>query len=263
MLPLSAHSIRASERTPHPALAEVELSVVIPVCNEQENVRPLGLEVAAALANGAPYEIVYVDDGSTDDTAASVRALHAELPQVRLIRHAVRCGQSAAIRTGVLAARAAWIVTLDGDGQNDPNDIPAFLAALRSDQSGTLKMVVGNRVSRQDTWLRRVSSRVANRVRARLLSDGTPDTGCGIKLFHRQTFLRVPAFKHMHRFLPALFQREGAQVLSLPVHHRPRTHGISKYGLRNRLWVGIVDLFGVRWLIARSQRTQAREDELP
>lgn len=248
---------------PQYALAQVALSVVIPVCNEQENIRPLGTELAAVLAHSLPYEIIYVDDGSTDETAAKVRELHAEVPQVRLVRHTTRCGQSAAICSGVRAARSDWILTLDGDGQNDPADIPALLQALESDQSGTLRMIVGNRVSRQDTWLRRISSRIANSIRARLLNDGTPDTGCGIKLFHRATFLQVPAFRHMHRFLPALFQREGAKVISIPVRHRPRTRGNSKYGLNNRLWAGIVDLFAVRWLMLRSQRPEIVEEQLP
>jgi dolichol-phosphate mannosyltransferase len=248
----------------HCAPANVALSVVIPVCDEQENVRPLGLEIAGVLASlRTPYEIIYVDDGSTDATAASVRDLHAEVRQVRLVRHRTRCGQSAAIRTGVRAARAEWTLTLDGDGQNDPADIPAFLAALQSDRSGTLRMIVGNRISRQDTWLRRISSRIANSIRARLLKDGTPDTGCGIKLFHRDTFLQVPSFRHMHRFLPALFQREGAKVVSIPVHHRRRTRGTSKYGVHNRLWVSIVDLFAVRWLIRRNQRPKIMEEQLP
>lgn len=245
-----------------PASAQVALSVVIPVCNEHENIRPLGLEIATVLANSIHYEIIYVDDGSTDATAARVRDLHREVPQVRLIRHAKRCGQSAAICTGVRAARGDWIVTLDGDGQNDPADIPALLTALKSDRSGELRMIIGNRVSRQDHWLRRISSRVANGIRARLLNDGTPDTGCGIKLFHRETFLQVPSFRHMHRFLPALFQREGTKVLSIAVHHRPRTRGTSKYGIHNRLWVGIVDLLAVRWLMRRSQHVQITEEQL-
>ena len=253
---LTAHEV-------HCAPANVALSVVIPVCDEQDNVRPLGLEIAGVLASlRTPYEIIYVDDGSTDATAANVRDLHAEVGQVRLVRHRTRCGQSAAIHTGVRAARAEWILTLDGDGQNDPADIPAFLAALQSDRSRALRMIVGNRISRQDTWLRRISSRIANSIRARLLKDGTPDTGCGIKLFHRDTFLQVPSFRHMHRFLPALFQREGAKVVSIPVHHRRRTRGTSKYGVHNRLWVSIVDLFAVRWLIRRNQRPQIMDEQL-
>jgi dolichol-phosphate mannosyltransferase len=151
---------------------------------------------------------------------------------------------------------------LDGDGQNDPADIPLLLSRLNEDDTGTVKMIAGNRVTRRDTWLRRFSSRIANRVRAAMLGDGTPDTGCGLKVFHRATYLSVPTFKHMHRFLPALFLREGARIVSLPVNHRPRTRGSSKYGLHNRLWVGIVDLLGMRWLMHRGQRTIVTEEKL-
>jgi dolichol-phosphate mannosyltransferase len=231
----------------HFAPAHIALSVVIPVCNEQENVRPLGLEITAVLASlKTSYEIIYVDDGSTDATATNVRDLHADVRQVRLVRHHTRCGQSAAICTGARVARAEWILTLDGDGQNDPADIPAFLAALESDRSGALRMIIGNRVARQDTWLRRISSRIANRIRARLLKDGTPDTGCGIKLFHRQTFLQLPSFRHMHRFLPALtvcaayigathrrrdeviVPRRRASSAHTAKHHRYRAHSPAR-----------------------------------
>lgn len=159
------------------------------------------------------------------------------------------------MQTGVRAARGEWIVTLDGDGQNDPADIPVLLQALeQGGSSADLKLIVGNRKSRRDPWLRRVSSRIANAVRRRMLRDNTPDTGCGIKLFHRETFLQLPAFNHMHRFLPALFQRAGARVMSVEVRHRSRTHGRSKYGLGNRLWVGIVDLFGAQRYPATFER---------
>jgi dolichol-phosphate mannosyltransferase len=245
-----------------PTLADPTVSVVIPVCNEADNVRPLTLEIIAALGRSMPYEIIFVDDGSTDATAANVRAIGAEFRQVRLLKHGARSGQSAAITTGVRAALGEWIVTLDGDGQNDPADIPMLLKRLAEDGSGDIKMVSGHRVARQDTWLRRFSSRIANTVRAAMLGDGTPDTGCGLKAFHRATYLSLPAFKHMHRFLPALFLREGARVVSIPVHHRPRTQGRSKYGVHNRLWVGIVDLLGMRWLMHRSQRTVVTEEEL-
>ena len=230
----------------------MKLSVVIPVCNEADNVGPLAREIQAALANHQPFEIIFVDDGSTDGTAAAIQAARAEgISEIRLLQHSRRSGQSRAVCTGVEAAQAEWVATLDGDGQNDPADIPELLQALgRADPS--LKLVMGNRTTRKDTWLRRISSRVANRVRGGLLRDGTPDTGCGIKLMHRDTFMRLPWFNHMHRFLPALYQRAGARVVSVPVRHRPRTRGVSKYGLNNRLWVGIVDLFGVRWLILRN-----------
>lgn len=227
-----------------------QVSVVIPVCNEADNVVPLAREIHAAL--GAT-EIIFVDDGSTDGTAAAVRAARGEMPGVRLLRHSRRSGQSAAVLNGVRAAHHAWVATLDGDGQNDPADFPAMIAALQAATAAgrDVRLVMGNRVTRKDTWLRRLSSRVANGVRAWLLGDGTPDTGCGIKLMHRATYLELPAFDHMHRFLPALYQRHGARVVSVPVNHRPRTRGTSKYGLHNRLWVGIVDLVGVMWLRAR------------
>jgi dolichol-phosphate mannosyltransferase len=230
-----------------------DLSVVIPVCNEVDNVLPLADEIAEALEDHCTFEILFVDDGSVDGTADAVRRAHATIPQVRLLRHSRRSGQSAAVHSGVRFARAEWVATLDGDGQNDPSDLPAMLAArdaVRRSEPEVL-LVMGNRVTRRDTWLRRLSSRVANAVRGGLLGDGTPDTGCGIKLMHRATFLELPFFDHMHRFLPALYQRHGARVISIPVSHRPRTLGKSKYGLHNRLWVGIVDLFGVMWLKAR------------
>jgi dolichol-phosphate mannosyltransferase len=232
---------------------DLQVSVVIPVCNEQDNVLPLAREIHSALAGRYRHETIFVDDGSTDGTAAAVRAARLDgMPQIRLISHAVRSGQSAAVATGVRAARAPWIATLDGDGQNDPADIPSLLDRAGEANSSRLRLVMGNRTTRRDTWLRRMSSRVANGVRGRLLRDGTPDTGCGIKVFDRAVFLDMPRFDHMHRFMPALFQREGYEVVSVPVNHRERTRGKSKYGLHNRLWVGIVDLFGVMWLIRRA-----------
>jgi dolichol-phosphate mannosyltransferase len=237
------------------------VSVVIPVCNEQDNVLPLAREIHAALAGRHPFETLFVDDGSTDGTAQAVRSARSDgMPEVRLIRHAVRSGQSAAVATGVREARARWIATLDGDGQNDPADIPKLLDALRGGASPRLRLVMGNRTTRRDTWFRRLSSRVANAVRGGLLEDGTPDTGCGIKVFDRSVFVDMPRFDHMHRFMPALFQREGYEVISVPVNHRERTRGKSKYGLHNRLWVGIVDLFGVKWLIRRAS-PRVRIDE--
>jgi dolichol-phosphate mannosyltransferase len=229
------------------------ISVVIPVCNEEDNVIPLAREIEAALRGSHPFEILFVDDGSTDGTAEAVRDARRAIPEVRLLRHSRRSGQSAAVASGVRRARGEWIATLDGDGQNDPGDFPAMLDALAAARGSDpeVRLVMGNRVTRRDTWLRRLSSRVANGVRGWLLDDGTPDTGCGIKLMHRDTFLELPFFDHMHRFLPALYQRQGAKVISVPVNHRPRTRGTSKYGLNNRLWVGIVDLYGVMWLKSR------------
>lgn len=228
------------------------LSVVIPVLNEAENVETLAREVRVTLKQYGPFEIIFVDDASTDSTAERILAIRQhDLPEIRLLRHSLRCGQSIAVWNGVKAARAEWIVTLDGDGQNDPADIPELLKA-REEGSSDLRLIMGNRKGRQDSWIRRVSSRVAYGVRNSFLHDETPDTGCGIKLFHRDTFLSLPVFDHMHRFLPALFQRAGTRVISVGVHHRPRLRGYSKYGVWNRLWVGIVDLFGVRWLIRRA-----------
>ena len=245
----------------HPERA-LDVSVVIPVCNEQDNVEPLAREIHAALSGRWSFETIFVDDGSTDGTAAALLAARAAgLPEIRLLRHAVRSGQSAAVATGVRAARAPWIATLDGDGQNDPADIPKLLEAAQADRGGRLRLVMGNRTTRRDTWLRRLSSRVANGVRGGLLKDGTPDTGCGIKVFDRAVFMDMPRFNHMHRFMPALFQREGYQVASVPVNHRERTRGTSKYGLHNRLWVGIVDLFGVMWLIRRASRRVAVSED--
>ena len=242
--------------------AGFDVSVVIPVCNEQDNVLPLAREVHAALEGRYRYETIFVDDGSTDGTAEAVRAARRDgMPEIRLIRHSVRSGQSAAVATGVREARAPWIATLDGDGQNDPADIRNLLEAARTATSPRLRLVMGNRTTRRDTWLRRLSSRVANGVRGWMLKDGTPDTGCGIKVFDRTVFMDMPRFNHMHRFMPALYQREGCEVVSVPVNHRERTRGQSKYGLHNRLWVGIVDLFGVMWLIRRaSPRIRIDED---
>jgi dolichol-phosphate mannosyltransferase len=229
----------------------VELSVVVPVCNEAENVEPLAREIDAALA-GMAYEMIFIDDGSTDDTARILQGLKSALPALRVLRHSFRSGQSAAVASGVRAARAKWIATLDGDGQNDPADIPKLLAARELPENRGVLLFMGNRkASRRDTAFRKLQSSIANGVRSSLLGDGTPDTGCGIKLFSREQFLELPRFDHMHRFLPALFQRHGSRVISVPVSHRPRTRGTSKYGMLNRLWVGIVDIAGVMWLRRR------------
>jgi len=229
----------------------VELSVVVPVCNEAENVEPLAREIDAAL-RGRSYEMIFVDDGSTDETAANLLKLKGSLPALRVLRHSFRSGQSAAVASGVRAARAPWVATLDGDGQNDPADIPGLIAARDSSAGRGVQLFMGNRTaSRKDTAYRRLQSRIANGVRSGLLGDGTPDTGCGIKLFSRDVFMDLPRFDHMHRFLPALFQRQGARVISVPVSHRQRTRGTSKYGMLNRLWVGIVDIVGVMWLRKR------------
>ena len=231
----------------------LKLSVVVPVHNENENLRALIEEIETAVAQLTDHEILYVDDGSTDDTLARLQALKQEFPRLRVLRHQTCCGQSTALRTGIQAAKGTVIATLDGDGQNDPTNIPAMLAAWQElkRQSATA-LVAGYRRNRKDTGWRKFSSRFANRIRAGLLRDETPDTGCGLKLFDRDLFLAMPYFDHMHRFLPALAQRAGSRVISVEVNHRPRTRGQSKYGTWHRLWVGIWDLLGVMWLQRRA-----------
>jgi dolichol-phosphate mannosyltransferase len=226
------------------------ISVVVPVRNEAPNIAPLIGEIRAALAD-LPYEVIYVDDGSTDDSAVVLARAASEAPLVRR-RHAVSCGQSAAIVTGVRAAQAPWIATLDGDGQNDPADIPALFS--RAQVEGPMVLIAGHRTQRRDSATKRLASRFANRLRAALLRDATPDTGCGLKVFARETFLSLPAFDHMHRYLPALFIRAGGRVISVPVRHRPRLRGTSHYGTLDRALVGIVDLAGVAWLQRRWKR---------
>jgi len=230
------------------------LAVVVPVKNEAENIVPLIDEIARSLADRVEFEIVYVDDGSTDATISILRRERAARPYLRVLRHAQSCGQSAAVASGVKAARAPVIATLDGDGQNDPADIPALLQRLLAEPEDKrdFLLVAGHRQKRRDTGIRRMSSKIANGVRAWMLKDATPDTGCGLKLFTKAAFLDMPRFDHMHRFLPALMIRRGGSVVSVPVHHRPRERGVSKYGVWNRLWVGIVDLFGVMWLQRRA-----------
>lgn len=235
-----------------------QLSVVVPVFNEQDNVAPLVREIVAALRGVVPFEMVFVDDASRDGTLAALRALRVEVPELRVLRHLRQSGQSTAIRTGVKAARAAWIATLDGDGQNDPADIPKLLAQ-RDAAPPEVKLFAGWRVQRKDSGSKRWASKWANAIRARMLRDDTPDTGCGIKLFEREAFLDLPYFDHMHRYLPALMQRAGWQTVSVPVHHRPRAAGTSKYNNLQRALVGVRDLLGVSWLIARSRRTAVEE----
>jgi dolichol-phosphate mannosyltransferase len=232
----------------------MDLSVVIPVKNEAGNIVPLFEEIRATLEGIIDYEVLFIDDGSQDDTAAEVLALAGIRPQLRLLRHDVSYGQSAAIRTGVRAARGVWIATLDGDGQNDPADIPDLWCIGRSNSLSERVLIAGYREKRQDAWLKRWASRIANATRRRLLGDDTPDTGCGLKLFARSLFLELPYFDHMHRFLPALVLREGGNVVSVRVNHRPRRSGVSKYGVLDRLGVGIIDLFGVMWLQRRAAR---------
>ncbi|OOZ39478.1 dolichol-phosphate mannosyltransferase [Solemya pervernicosa gill symbiont] len=238
----------------------MDLSVVVPVRNEADNIRPLIEEIRDALQGKIEYEIIYIDDGSDDETPQRLQQMMAELPQLRVLRHVVNCGQSTSVRSGVRVAQADWIATLDGDGQNDPADIPAMFAVIQGDNApANLQMVAGWRHKRQDNWLRKLSSRVANKVRSSMLRDSTPDSGCGLKVFSRQAFLELPYFNHMHRFLPALIIRNGGVIDTVKVNHRPRTMGTSKYGLHNRLWVGLVDLFGVRWLLKRAKLPEVVE----
>ena len=239
-------------------MSHPELSVVVPVFNERDNVTPLVNEIVAALRGVVPFEIVYVDDHSRDDTLAVLQALKATVPELRVLHHVSQSGQSTAVRTGVKAARGAWIATLDGDGQNDPADIPKLLAE-RAKAAAEVKLFAGWRVNRQDTGSKRWASKLANAIRSRMLRDATPDTGCGIKLFEREAFLDLPYFDHMHRYLPALMQRAGWKTISVPVNHRHRASGVSKYNNLNRALVGLRDLRGVAWLIVRSKRTAVRE----
>jgi dolichol-phosphate mannosyltransferase len=233
----------------------VVLTVIVPVKNEADNILNLIGEIRAALKDRWPYEILYVDDGSTDATRDRLDEAARTAPELRVLYHATSCGQSGALRSGVMGARGRVIATLDGDGQNDPADVPRLVAAfLNPASTPTLGMIAGQRLKRRDSTIKRWSSRIANKVRASMLGDDTPDTGCGLKVFSREAFLRLPYFDHIHRFLPALMRREGFVVGLEPVNHRPRTAGVSKYGINNRLWVGIVDLFGVFWLQRRMRR---------
>jgi dolichol-phosphate mannosyltransferase len=237
-----------------------EVSVVVPVFNEAENIASLLAEIHDVLKGVIDYEVIVVDDGSTDATPQVLLDCVTKYGRLRPLRHERNCGQSAALVSGVWAARSEWIATLDGDGQNDPADIRALLAKLRAAPADQRPAIIcGQRVRRKDSWLKRVSAKIANAIRGRILHDRTPDSGCGLKVFRRDVFLKLPRFDHMHRFLPALFQMAEEQVVSVPVNHRPRTKGRSHYGLHDRLWAGIVDILGVMWLGRRMQLTNCCE----
>ncbi len=234
--------------------AETKVSIVVPVRNEAENILPLIAEIAAALDGRWNYEIVYVDDGSTDATAERLRAAMKEHKNLRQLRHATSSGQSAAIRTGVRVARGAIVATLDGDGQNNPLFLPALILAIENG-GGRVGLAAGQRVGRKDTGFKKIQSRIANSVRSTILHDGTRDTGCGLKAFPREVFMALPYFDGLHRFLPALVRREGYDIAYVDVIDRPRHSGVSNYGFFDRLWIGIMDLAGVWWLIRRKKPT--------
>jgi dolichol-phosphate mannosyltransferase len=243
----------------NPASRFPAVSVVVPVRNEAGNIAPLVAEIATALA-GTDFEVVYVNDGSTDWTADEIARLKATHSWLRCVRHAQSCGQSAAVLSGVMAARSAIIVTLDGDGQNDPAFLPRLIDQLRAGMPG-LGLVAGQRVGRKATGFKKLQSRIANGVRGLILRDGTRDTGCGLKAFPRELFLRLPYFDGLHRFLPALVKREGLAVGYVDVIDRPRLSGRSNYGMWDRLWIGILDLFGVWWLIRRRRQIPQISEE--
>ena len=246
-----------------PAISEKRgtprVSIVVPVRNEAANIEPLLAEIERACAVLEPYEVIYVDDGSTDATAAAVAKARAARPWLRLMRHAQSCGQSAAVRTGVRAARAPVIVTLDGDGQNDPAFVPHLVPALEAGGE-RMGLAQGQRIGRKDGRFKKFQSRIANGVRGAILKDGTRDTGCGLKAFRREVYLSLPYFDALHRFMPALVRREGYGIAHVDVADRPRLAGRSNYGLFDRLWVGILDLAGVWWLIRRRRRPPQAEE---
>jgi dolichol-phosphate mannosyltransferase len=234
----------------------VAVSIVVPVRNEAENVAPLVAEIVSALGRRWVYEIIYVNDGSTDATAGRLADLMKQHRQLRQLKHAHSSGQSAAVRSGVRAARGAIVATLDGDGQNNPVFLPDLIAAVENG-SGRVGLVAGQRVGRKDTGFKKLQSRIANGVRKTILNDGTRDTGCGLKAFPREVFLSMPYFDGLHRFLPALVRREGFDIAYVDVIDRPRHSGVSNYGFFDRLWIGIMDLAGVWWLIRRKKPTPA------
>jgi dolichol-phosphate mannosyltransferase len=232
----------------------VAVSIVVPVRNEAGNIAPLIAEIAAALDGRWAHEIIYVNDGSTDATPERLNEEMKRRPNLRMLRHEKSSGQSAAVRSGVRAARGAIVATLDGDGQNNPAFLPDLIGALETG-GGQVGLAAGQRVGRKDTGFKKFQSRLANKVRNAILHDGTRDTGCGLKAFRRDVFLMMPYFDGLHRFLPALVRREGYDIAYVDVIDRPRHSGVSNYGFFDRLWIGIMDLAGVWWLIRRKKPT--------
>lgn len=236
------------------------ISVIVPVYNEKDNIEPLLREIAEAATSLPISEIIYVDDASTDGSFELLKKLRATYPALRILKHKAQSGQSAALWTGVTAAGNELIVTMDGDGQNNPADIKHLYEALgATEKPFPKKMVLGERAKRNDNLIRRLSSRIANGIRAGLLKDRTKDTGCSLKMFRRKDYLNLPYFDHMHRFLPALMLREDVELVHVPVSHRPRVHGDSKYGTLDRALVGISDIRGVLWLQKRARRADFDE----
>jgi len=237
----------------------MELSIVIPVYNEERSIELLIDEITNSVQD-IKYEIVVVDDSSTDKTLSVLKKIKSRNKRLRIISHEENYGQSFAVRSGVKNSRSSWIATLDGDGQNDPADIPKlYLALIEQSIQNINILIAGHRVKRKDSWFKRISSKYANKIRSNFLRDEVPDTGCGLKLFSREFFLDLPFFNHMHRYIPALYIARGGRVVSLEVNHRPREKGYSKYGFNNRFWVGISDLFGVRWIQKRSKKIVYKE----
>lgn len=239
------------------------ISVIIPVYNEQDNIAPLMMELSEAANHTDISEVIYIDDGSTDQTLVILSELRKQYPMLRIVKHEVRAGQSAAFMSGVRAAGNKVIVLMDGDGQNNPADIKLLWDCYKSNEKSYKKiMIAGQRKKREDNFLRRISSRLANKIRSSILNDHIRDTGCSLKMIRREDYICLPFFNHMHRFLPALLIRDHVKVLTVDVSHRPRLRGTSKYGFWNRLWVGIVDLAGVRWLLSRGLPENFKQTEM-
>ncbi len=258
--PVTPATGNSSHRPDEHVGASPSISIVIPAHNEQHNIELLVRELLDVRGQLPGAEFIYVDDGSTDQTLAELRRVKREfMPDLRIIRHKESVGQSTAILSGVRAARGQLIVTLDADGQNPPSDIPVMVEVALAQPSGTHFCIAGHRFQRQDTRWKKLQSRIANAIRRAILRDGTPDTGCALKVIPRETWMRLPCFDHMHRFLPALIQRVGGRIIVQKVSHRPRQHDESKYAMRDRLGAGIVDLAGMLWLGRRTRLTQVSE----